>query len=155
MNTFLVTLCRRWRVTPADRLAERGSATIFVVAFSMVLFAGAGLAIDGGRIINERDKATDVAEQAARAGADQLDQGALRDLQIIRLDRPAAETRADAFVRKAGYAPDVRSTGRTVTVSASTTYHTVLLSIVGTNAVEVTGTATASQATEATNGAPP
>jgi Flp pilus assembly protein TadG len=151
----LVTILRRLRVTPAGRVAERGSATIFVVAFSMVLFAGAGLAIDGGRIINERDKATDVAEQAARAGADQLDQGALRNLQVIVLDQDAAKARADSFVRTAGYAPTTRTTARSVTVRATTTYKTVLLNIVGINSLDVSGTATASQATEATNGATP
>ena len=152
---ILATACRRLRATPADDVAERGSATIFVVAFSMVLFAGAGLVIDGGRIINERDKATDVAEQAARAGADQLDQGALRNLQVIVLDQAAARARAESFVRTAGYAPTTSTTARSVTVRASATYKTVLLNIVGINSIDVSGTATATQATEATNGATP
>lgn len=154
---LLGRLYRRLRATCATcatRFAERGSATIFVVGFALVLFAAAGLAIDGGRAINARDKATDVAEQAARAGADQLDQGALRDHGMVVLDQGAARARADSFVTVAGYAPTTSTNTDTVTVRASATYRTALLGIIGINSIDVSGVATASPVT-GINGATP
>jgi Flp pilus assembly protein TadG len=125
-----------------------------VVGFAVVLFAGAGLAIDGGRAINARDKATDVAEQAARAGANQLDQGSLRDDGLVVLDQGAARARADSFVTSAGYLPSTATSANTVTVRASATYRTALLGIIGLNSIDVSGIATASTVT-GINGAIP
>lgn len=154
----MVSRCRRRRpVTDgrADgRADERGSATIFVVGFAIVLFAAAGLAIDGGRAINARDKATDVAEQAARAGAGELDKGALRDGGMVVLDQDAARFRADSFVRVAGFTPTTMADARSVTVRVSATYRTVLLGIIHINSIDVSGVATASPAT-GINGATP
>jgi Flp pilus assembly protein TadG len=141
---------RGWRTRLAGGATERGSATIFVVGFAIVLFAGAGLAIDGGRAINARDKATDVAEQAARAGADQLNQSALRNSGEIVLDQDSARARADSFVAAAGYTPTTATTATSVTVRASATYRTALLGIVGINTIDVSGIATASPTTGAT-----
>lgn len=145
---------RRWRVSPTGRATDSGSATIFVVGFAVVLFAGAGLAIDGGRAINARDKATDVAEQAARAGADQLDQDALRNRGAVVLDQGAARARADSFVTVAGYVPTTTTAASSVTVRASATYRTALLGIIGINSIDVSGTATATPAI-GINGATP
>jgi Flp pilus assembly protein TadG len=140
-------LRRRRLAATAVRFADQGSATIFVVGFALVLFAGAGLAIDGGRAINARDKATDVAEQAARVGADQLDQGILRDRGAVVLDQGEAQFRADSFVRIAGYTPTVTTSANTVTVRASATYRTALLGIIGINSIDVSGLATANPVT--------
>jgi Flp pilus assembly protein TadG len=142
MSTF-AALQQRWRATAATRGDQRGSATIFVVGFAVVLFAGAGLAIDGGRAINARDKATDVAEQAARVGADQLDRGTLRDDATVLLDQGTARDRADSFVIDAGYVPTTTTDVSTVTVRASATYRTALLGIIGINSIDVSGFATA------------
>jgi Flp pilus assembly protein TadG len=141
-------------VASFGRSGERGSATIFVVGFAIVLFACAGLAIDGGRAINARDRATDVAEQAARAGADQLDKGSLRNGGAVVLDQAAAQTRAESFVLAALYTPRVTFAAGAVTVRASATYRTALLGIVGINTIDVSGVATANPAT-GINGATP
>lgn len=153
---ILGTLQERWRALVGARSHERGSATIFVVGLAVVLFAGAGLAIDGGRAINARDKATDVAEQAARAGADQLDTAALRDDGTVVLDQGAARTRADTFVTEAGYAPNTSfdNATDTVTVRASMTYRTAILGIIGINSIDVSGFASARPDT-GTNGVTP
>lgn len=154
MNLF-VTICRRWQATLGGRAAERGSATIFVVGFAIVLFAGAGLAIDGGRAINARDKATDVAEQAARSGADQLDDVALRKQDgTVVLDPGRARAVAERFVSDAGYEHKVDVINNSVSVIAYKTYSTTILGIVGINSMEVSGNATASPAT-GDNGATP
>jgi Flp pilus assembly protein TadG len=57
---------------------ERGSFTFAVVFWALIAMMLAGLVVDGGLAISERQHAGDIAEQAARAGADDLDQAALR-----------------------------------------------------------------------------
>jgi len=51
---------------------ELGSISGFVLVLSMTFIACAGLAFDGGRMIAARVEATDAAENAARAGAQQI-----------------------------------------------------------------------------------
>jgi Flp pilus assembly protein TadG len=59
--------------------------SIFTVIFSVVVFLLAGLLVDGGAAINARLRAADVAEQAARAAADQIDVEYLRSTGQARL----------------------------------------------------------------------
>ncbi|GIH74393.1 pilus assembly protein TadG-related protein [Planobispora longispora] len=59
--------------------------SVFTVLFSLVVFLLAGLLVDGGAAINARLRAADVAEQAARAGADQIDVEYLRETSRARL----------------------------------------------------------------------
>jgi Flp pilus assembly protein TadG len=151
MNTD-IALRRRWRLTFAGRTTDRGSATVFVVAFAGVLFACAGLAIDGGRAINARDRVNDVAEQAARAGAGQLDDASLRAVDgTVVLDGPAARSEAEGFVEQANAAYRSNATialdGGSVTVRVEWTYPTAILGIIGINSIPVSGTATAGPAT--------
>lgn len=80
---------------PATR-AQRGSMSIFTVIFSVVVFLLAGLLVDGGAAINARLRAADVAEQAARAAADEIDVEHLRATGQARLlgeGRPARRPR--------------------------------------------------------------
>ncbi|MER6169797.1 pilus assembly protein TadG-related protein [Streptosporangium sp. NPDC001681] len=59
--------------------------SIFTVIFSVVVFLLAGLLVDGGAAINARLRAADIAEQAARAAADQIDVEHLRATGQARL----------------------------------------------------------------------
>ena len=68
-----------------SRRDDRGSMSIFTVIFSVVVFLLAGLLVDGGAAINARLRAADVAEQAARAAADQIDVEYLRATGQARL----------------------------------------------------------------------
>jgi Flp pilus assembly protein TadG len=86
-----------------SRRDERGTATAFVVGFAVVLLACAGLVIDGGTALNERMRLADDVEQAARAGAQQIDEVALRQGNGIVLDPAAAETRARSYLAQIGY----------------------------------------------------
>jgi len=146
----LIAIFRRWRLTFAGRTTDRGSATVFVVAFAGVLFACAGLAIDGGRAINARDRVNDVAEQAARAGAGELDETSLRAVDgSVVLDQDAAEAVAGRFVNQANPEYTVTPSADTgsVTVRVEWTYPTAILGIIGINSIPVSGTATAGPAT--------
>lgn len=60
-------------------LGERGSFTFAVIFWALMAMMLAGLVVDGGLALTERQRAGDIAEQAARAGADDLNQDALRD----------------------------------------------------------------------------
>ncbi|QXJ26527.1 pilus assembly protein [Actinomadura graeca] len=52
---------------------------MYVVLFTPVVFMLAGLLVDGGLAIHARQRAADMAEQAARAGANEIDTDALRE----------------------------------------------------------------------------
>ncbi|WP_242903189.1 TadE/TadG family type IV pilus assembly protein [Actinomadura terrae] len=67
----------RHRLAASGR--ERGSVAMYVVLFTPVVFMLAGLLVDGGLAIHARQRAADMAEQAARAGANEIDTEALRD----------------------------------------------------------------------------
>lgn len=57
---------------------DRGSVAMYVVLFTPAVFVLAGLLVDGGLAIHARQRAADMAEQAARAGANEIDADALR-----------------------------------------------------------------------------
>jgi Putative Flp pilus-assembly TadE/G-like len=57
---------------------ERGSFTFAVIFWTLMAMMLASLVVDGGLAITERQNAGDIAEQAARAGANDLDQNQLR-----------------------------------------------------------------------------
>lgn len=145
MSRLLATL--RARLVRRD---EDGTATAFVVGFAVVLLACAGLVIDGGSAINARMKLADDVEQAARAGAQQIDIEALRGSDVVRLDGLAAEARARSYLNALGYTrvtvPPV--TGDTITVHAEDTTTTKLLSLIGVHDFDIAATATAQAVTQ-------
>jgi hypothetical protein len=51
---------------------------MFAVIFTVSVMLLAGLLVDGGAAIHARQRAYDIAEQAARAGANDIDEGILR-----------------------------------------------------------------------------
>ena len=77
---------------------DSGTLSLFVVLFTPVVVLLAALLVDGGIAINARERAADVAQQAARAGANDLDVAALRS-GAVELD-PGACNVATAFVGK-------------------------------------------------------
>lgn len=135
-------ILRRLRAVRAAGDGDRGSASVFVIGMIVVLMVVAGLVVDGGRAINARARVLDDAEQAARAGANQLDVGTLRATGEVRIDPGAADAAARDFLRVRGYgAGDVQVTADTaqVTVQVSDTVPTALLSLIFINEFDVTG----------------
>ena len=57
---------------------ERGSVTVFTVVFEIAVMFLLALIIDGGIAMNARQRAADIAGQAARAAADTIDLATLR-----------------------------------------------------------------------------
>ena len=58
---------------------ERGSVSLWVVIFAFVTLALLILVVDGGQVIVAKSRAADIAEQAARAAADDINPAALRN----------------------------------------------------------------------------
>ena len=75
---------------------ERGSMSVVVVLWALVITMVAALVIDGGLAISQRERAADLADQAARAEAQNVDQGALRA-------SGAARIASDDCMRAAAY----------------------------------------------------
>ena len=75
---------------PGRAARERGSAALFVAVFAPAMIFMAGLVIDGGAALEVRQRAADIAEQAARAGAQECDEGLLRAVSECRITSRAA-----------------------------------------------------------------
>src|ERR1035437_4087073 len=74
-------------MTRPRRRGESGQTIAFVVGITLALLLLIGLTVDGGRILSARERALDEAQEAARVGAQQLDQAALhtRGMDILSL----------------------------------------------------------------------
>lgn len=90
------------------RPAERGSATVFVVFFAMAALALASLLVDAGNAINARERAADLAEQAARAAANTVDVTSLRS-GTVAIDQGTACGNAQALIQTYAAASGVRA----------------------------------------------
>jgi Flp pilus assembly protein TadG len=125
--------------------SERGAISAMVIVLIVMLFAVAGLMYDGGRAINARQQAFDDAEQAARAGANQIDMERFRaDGTVVIM--PGA---ADAAVReylaqldRSYTTVNVGVTGDAVHVELGRTVPTGLLQLVFVSSFDVSGAAT-------------
>jgi Flp pilus assembly protein TadG len=68
--------------TALQTAADRGSVSLWVVIFAFVTLALLILVVDGGQVIVAKSRAADIAEQAARAAADDINPAALRNGQV-------------------------------------------------------------------------
>jgi hypothetical protein len=60
------------------RKADRGSVSLWVVMFAFITMILLTLVVDGGQVMVAKARAADIAEQAARASADDIDPASLR-----------------------------------------------------------------------------
>ena len=129
------------------RREETGSTSVFAICVAAVLMLLAGLCVDGGRVLNARATLTDTAEQAARAGAQKVQLGGLRQSGAVTLDPAAARAAATTSLASTGSAgaasASVTTTGDTVTVTAEEDVPTFMLSLVGMSTVHITVTGSA------------
>ena len=123
-------------------LGERGVSALVVVLLTTALFSVAGLVIDGGYALSARREAMTQAQQAARAGADALAVGALRD-GTVRVDPERAAIAARSYLRSVGAQGTVSVNGSEVSVTVTSTSDTVMLSAVGVPSLPVEVTAVA------------
>ena len=134
---------RRGSERSSERSSERGGVLPLVAVFLVGLVAMVGLVYDGGRLVDARRRATDQAEQAARAGAAQLDPASLRGDGPYVLDGPAALAAARAYLAATGATGTVTLSGNEVRVTVAFDQPTVLLGLVGVDRVRGSGSADA------------
>src|SRR6476659_5188316 len=77
---------------------DRGSVTAYLLIMTVALVVLAGLVLDGGAALAAHGRAADTAQQAARAGADALDE------QSIRTSTPGGLTANAGAARRAAAA---------------------------------------------------
>lgn len=134
------------RAATLARTRDRGSLSMFAVLLSLGVFMLAGLVLDGGTAIAARQRAADVAEQAARYGADEVDVPALRAGRL-QVDEGSACGRAADVVAGAGDGAAMTGCGLgadgSVQVEVAIDTDTVLLGLVGYRALHARSTALA------------
>ena len=125
--------------------ADRGYLSVVAVIVGAAVIIGlGGVLVDVGAALTAREIAADAARQAARAGADALAPGSLRQASpaMITANTPDAVAAATRYLTEAGITGGVVTvSGRRVTVHATVHRRTQLLSAVG--ITEVSGSATA------------
>ena len=99
--------------------SERGSTSILVAALGLALLMATGLAVDGGRKLGALSEARNIADNAARAGAQMVDANEYRSTGVPNLDPAAATQRASAFLAEQGHSGVVSVSGSTVTVTVT------------------------------------
>jgi Flp pilus assembly protein TadG len=136
---------RRVRIVLAERLAdadrEAGSITVLIVFLALALVLVAGLVFDAGGALTDRQRATDIAEQAARYAADQVVPAPPGVTPLINTGR--AQSAGLQFLAQEGVHGTVQASPTRVTVTVTIEHHTALLSAVGHDPLTVTGTSTA------------
>ena len=118
---------------------ESGAVTVFAVIVSLAMIVAAGLVLDGGRLLSARREAGDIAGNAARAGAQAVDEHQLRSGRTVvdPVEGAAAVAMYLAETRATGTA---RVTGDTVDVVVRLPVRMLLLGAVGVDATSVTAT---------------
>lgn len=131
---------------------DRGSAAILVVVFALTVIALAAFVVDGGLAISNRERAADIAEQAARYAAQDLDEDAIRaGAGGAPINTANCDARVREFVRHydltsaevaGAHCVRARTSETQVVVQVLVDYRP-LFSSVFTSSVRVTGEATA------------
>ena len=123
---------------------ERGSVSIWLVTSSFVMMMLVGLAVDLGGQVHAKQRAHDVAAQAARAGGQHVQAGAAIPGDALSVDVGAARSAAQGFLAAAAVSGSVSiSGGDTITVRVTDNYEPVFLGLIGIHNLHVTGTASA------------
>ncbi len=127
---------------------ERGSLSVYVVIIAAVLMLVAGLCIEGGRVLNARATMADQAEQAARAGVQQLSMAKLRGSGEALTDPSAASSAARSYLARSGAAKTstVKASSDRVSVTVERDVPTTMLRLVGVPSIHVSVTGEAHNA---------
>ncbi|GAA1748652.1 TadE/TadG family type IV pilus assembly protein [Streptomonospora arabica] len=119
---------------------DRGQVTAFVVIITLALILLFALVAEGGAALSTRSRALSLAQEAARAGAQELDLASYRAGQPTTLNASAARQSAQRFLAQSGADGSVHIDGATVTVTARLDYTFHLLPF-GTRPLKATANA--------------
>lgn len=120
---------------------DAGSITVLVVFLALSLVLVAGLVFDAGGALTDRQRANDIAAQAARYGADQVQPAPAGQTPLI--DPSSAQAAAQRFLAQEGVSGTVQASTTQVSVTVTIEHHTALLSAAGIVTLTVEGTSTA------------
>lgn len=103
---------REWVSARRERLDDRGSGAGAVIIFALVFLSLSAFVIDGGLSISKRERAADIAEQAARYAAQDIDrEGLYEGTKGAPINYENCGVRAQTFARELGMSgPDVAAT---------------------------------------------
>ncbi|MEU9352261.1 pilus assembly protein TadG-related protein [Streptomyces griseoloalbus] len=104
---------RSWLSDRRTRLDDRGSGAGAVIIFALVFLSLSAFVIDGGMSISQRERAADIAEQAARYAAQDIDREALYDNEggPAPINYENCDARVKAFAREMAMSgPDIAAT---------------------------------------------
>ncbi|MFJ2397422.1 pilus assembly protein TadG-related protein [Streptomyces sp. NPDC087843] len=118
---------------------------LFYAGVVLIAFLFIGLVIDGGLALDAQSDADYIAQEAARAGAQQLDPAQAITGQALVLDPDAAAQAARTFLTQQGLDGDVvvAGDGQSLTVTVHDTYHPYFTSLIGVSSMPITGEGTA------------
>ncbi|MFB8085056.1 TadE/TadG family type IV pilus assembly protein [Streptomyces sp. NPDC055992] len=130
---------------------DRGSISLFFALASLAILMVMGLLVDGGGALNAGNRATSLAQEAARTAGQQLDPAQAIEGTAITIDPDAAAGAAQDYLATAGVQGDVQITdnGQSLTVTVHDTYKTYFAQLIGVGTINVTGTAKAHLQTQA------
>ncbi|WP_157641359.1 hypothetical protein [Longispora albida] len=130
--------------------SDTGAVSVTMAYIGMIVVLMVAVLIGGGNVFAARARGYDVAAEAARAGAQQIDLAAYRSHGTLLLNPGAAQQAARRYLASAGATGTVTVTGATVQVTATSTQRTPMLSAFGKSSIQVTSTASASPTTGGT-----
>ncbi|MFF8932337.1 pilus assembly protein TadG-related protein [Streptomyces longwoodensis] len=118
---------------------------LFYAGAVLLAFLIIGLVIDGGLALDQMSDADYVAQEAARAGAQQIDPGQAITGEAIVVDPDAAQAAARDFLSREGVDGDVSiaEDGQSLTVTVHDAYRPYFASLIGVGEMHVTGHGTA------------
>ncbi|MFD5570737.1 pilus assembly protein TadG-related protein [Streptomyces cadmiisoli] len=104
---------RAWWACRRAALSDRGSGAGAVIIFALVFLSLSAFVIDGGLSISKRERAADIAEQAARYAAQDIDLEALYDDE----GGPAPINHENCDARVKNFAREMDMTGADIAAS--------------------------------------
>ena len=101
-NLSVPAAVRTWLDSRRARLDDRGSGAGAVIIFALVFISLSAFVIDGGLSISKRERAADIAEQAARYAAQDIDTDALYENEggEAPINYENCDARVKAFARE-------------------------------------------------------
>lgn len=123
---------------------ERGSISIWMVTASFVMMVLVGLAVDLGGQVHAKQRAHNVAAEAARTGGEQVEAAPAIEGRYVSVDPTAARAAAEQYLANSDVTGTVTVTGGdTIRVEVIDTYTPKFLSFIGVGDLTVTSEASA------------
>ena len=123
---------------------DAGSITVWLAMISLTVITCVGMAVDLGGQVLAHERAHDLAAQAARAGAEQVQAPAAIEGTTVTIAPAAARAAAEAYLKSAGVTGTVTVTsGTTITVTVTESYRPRFLELIGVTHLNVIAHASA------------